>query len=99
MSSYSLYILRCADDTYYTGIARDVDARLLQHEGGTRGAKYLRGRAPFELVYRCDAGDRGAAQRLEHRVKALDRDAKQALIDGRLSVSELQASGSASGSA
>lgn len=99
MSNYSLYILRCADDSYYTGIARDVDARLREHEGGTRGAKYLRGRAPFELVYQCDAGDRSAAQSLEHRVKALNRETKQALVDGRLSVREIQASGSDSPSA
>ena len=96
MSNYTLYILRCADDTYYTGIARDVDARIKEHASGTRGAKYLRGRAPFELVYVCDAGDRSAAQGLEYRIKGLSRDSKQALIDGRMSVNDLQASGSAS---
>ena len=97
MSEYSLYILRCADDTLYTGIARDVDARLSAHASRTRGAKYLRGRTPFELVFRCRAGDRGAALRLERQVKRLSRIEKKALIDGRLSVEEIYASGSGSG--
>ena len=99
MNDYSLYILHCADDSFYTGIARDVAARLREHAGGTRGAKYLRGRSPFELVFECEAGDRSSAQALEHRVKMLKRGSKLALIEGRLDVSELQASGSGSGSA
>ena len=98
MSGYFLYILRCSDESFYTGIARDVDARIKEHSGGVRGAKYLRGRAPFELVYRCEAGDRSAAQKLEHQVKALSRESKQALIDGRLSVGDVHVSGSDSGS-
>ena len=99
MSDYSLYILHCADDTYYTGIARDVSARLEAHAGGTRGAKYLRGRSPFELVFECKAGDRSSALRLEYRIKGLSRDDKRALIDGRLDLGELQASGSGSATA
>ena len=51
-----------------------------------RGAKYLRGRAPFQLVFRLAAGDRAAAQRLEHRVKQLSRAEKEALIDGDCSL-------------
>ncbi|MFQ5610001.1 MAG: GIY-YIG nuclease family protein, partial [Woeseiaceae bacterium] len=71
MSEYSLYILHCADDTYYTGIARDVDARLAEHTTGSRGAKYLRGRTPFEVVFCAPAGDRSSALKLEHRIKGL----------------------------
>ena len=80
---YTLYILRCADGSLYTGIASDVDARLAEHRDGRRGAKYLRGRTPFELVYSMPAGNRSAAQSLEHRVKQLRRTDKLALIDGR----------------
>ena len=83
---YSLYILKCADGTYYTGIACDVSKRLQEHEQGERGAKYLQGRAPFDLVFECPAGDRSTAQKLEHRVKRLNRAAKQALTEGRLDV-------------
>jgi putative endonuclease len=82
---YSLYILRCADGSLYTGIALDVARRLEEHRNGTRGAKYLRGRTPLELVFEQPAGDRAAAQRLEHRVKRLSRTEKEALIGGDLS--------------
>ena len=82
---YSLYILRCADGSLYTGIALDVARRLEEHRNGTRGAKDLRGRTPLELVFEQPAGDRAAAQRLEHRVKRLSRTEKEALIGGDLS--------------
>jgi len=81
--AYSLYIVRCADDTLYTGIATDLDKRLAEHVAGARGARYLRGRGPIELVFSVEVGDRGTAQRLEHRVKRLSRRRKEALIAGR----------------
>jgi len=86
---YSLYLLRCADDTLYTGIAQDVDARLAAHESGRHGAKYLRGRAPLTIVFRQVVGDRAHAQRVESRVKRLPRTRKLALIAGRLTLAEL----------
>ena len=89
-TTYSLYILRCADGSLYTGIASDVEARLAEHLKGQRGAKYLRGRTPFELVYSTPAGNRSAAQSLEHRVKKLARADKLALIDGRRSLPTLR---------
>jgi putative endonuclease len=92
--SYSIYILRCADGSLYTGIALDVRRRLEEHRGGTRGAKYLRGRLPVELVFEFAAGDRSEALRLEHRVKRMSKGDKESLIVGRLA---LQASGDSSG--
>ena len=83
--SYSLYILRCADGSLYTGIALDVARRLEEHRSGVRGAKYLRGRMPVELVFETPAGDRAAALRLEYRVKRLSRPEKETLIGGDLS--------------
>lgn len=83
--SYSLYILRCADGSLYTGITLDVSRRLEEHRNGVRGAKYLRGRTPVELVFEQPAGDRAAALRLEHRVKRLSKHEKEALIGGDLS--------------
>ncbi len=82
---YNLYILRCADGSLYTGIAIDVDSRLAEHERGTRGAKYLRGRTPFRLVFHAPVGDRSEAQRVEYRVKRLDRSEKLRLVSGELS--------------
>lgn len=97
---YSLYILRCADGSLYTGIASDVRARMTQHAGGTQGAKYLRGRAPFELLFEQRVGTRSIAQRFEHRVKKLSRTKKLDLVAGRLSLAQLcdlQTSGSSRG--
>ncbi len=88
--AFRLYILRCADGSLYTGIASDLERRLKEHSGSRRGAKYLRGRSPFKLVFSCDAGTRDAAQRLEHRVKRLSRCDKERLLDGRIAIDELR---------
>jgi len=89
-AGYWLYLLECADGSLYTGIARDVDARLRVHDQ-SRGAKYLRGRAPWAVVYRREVGDRRRAQRIEHRVKKLPRSRKLLLIAGLIELDELDA--------
>ena len=86
---FSLYIVRCADDTLYTGIAADVSRRLSEHESSARGAKYLRGKGPLRLEFSEVVGDRARASALEHRVKRLSRADKQAIIDGRQTLDEL----------
>lgn len=88
-AQYSVYIVRCADDTYYTGIAVDVARRVAEHGNSPRGAKYLKGRGPLTLVYSKSVGDRAAATRIEYRIKQLNRSDKQALIDGVTSLPEL----------
>ena len=88
-TEYSVYIVRCADDTYYTGIAADVARRLVEHESSPRGAKYLKGRGPLQLVYSQAAGDRSKASRLEYRIKQLNRSDKEALISGRTTLQRL----------
>jgi putative endonuclease len=88
-TTYSLYMLRCADDSLYTGIATDVARRLREHRDGKRGARYLRGRAPFEVVFQHDAGDRSSAQRLEYQVKRLCKQDKEALVRGSALLREL----------
>ena len=88
-NTFSLYIVRCADGSLYTGIAVDVARRLREHEAGLRGAKYLRGRGPLQLVFQQAVGDRSAASSVEHRVKRLEKAAKESLVDGRLSLDDL----------
>ena len=90
-AEYSLYIVRCSGGTLYTGIATDVDKRLEEHRSGRRGAKYLRGRGPIELVFCEVAGDRAHASQLEYRVKKLPRSEKLALVKGRRSLASLLA--------
>ena len=77
-----VYMVRCADGSLYTGIARNVAARIASHDAG-KGAKYPRGRGPLELcaVRRC--GSKGEALRLELAVKALPRPEKEALTKAR----------------
>lgn len=86
---FSLYILRCSDDSLYTGIAADVDRRIAEHRSGTRGAKYLRGRQPLQLEFSEPVGSRAAALRLEYRVKRLSRAQKERLIRRQVTLAEL----------
>jgi putative endonuclease len=84
--AYSLYIVVCADGTYYTGIAVDVGRRLLEHNGaagkGRKGARYTAPRRPVGLVYQAAFESRSAALKEEARIKRLTRAQKRALIDG-----------------
>ena len=88
-SEFSLYIVRCADGALYTGIATDVDKRLAEHAAGVRGAKFLRGKGPLEVVFAEAVGDRASALRLEYRVKRLTRDQKLELVRGERRLAEL----------
>lgn len=74
-----LYILSCGDGTLYTGITTDVEKRLNAHRAG-KGAKYTRGRAPLELVYRETCGTHSQALQREWAVKQLSREEKLKLI-------------------
>jgi len=74
--------VRCADRTLYTGVAKDLPARIRAHNAG-RGAKYTRSRLPVKLVYSERARDRSAALRREHEIKRLTRGAKRALYANR----------------
>lgn len=79
MAVWSIYLLRCGDGSFYTGIATDVSRRIGEHEQGKRGAKYLRGRGPLELVYQRSVGDRSVALRIEYRLKQLPKIEKENL--------------------
>jgi predicted GIY-YIG superfamily endonuclease len=74
-----LYVARCADGSLYCGIARDVAARIAQHDAG-KGAKYTRGRGPLAVVLKRRCPSHGDALRLERAFKQLHRDEKLALI-------------------
>lgn len=89
-TEFSLYIVRCADGTLYTGIATDVHRRLAEHESGLRGSKFLRGKGPLEIVFAEVVGNRATASQLEYRVKKLDRSKKLELINGRSCLEDLR---------
>ena len=73
------YILRCSDNTRYTGWTNDIEARLAAHNSG-QGAKYTRGRRPVELVYLERFDTRQEAMRREVYIKRLSRADKLKLI-------------------
>ena len=74
-----VYILRCADGSLYTGIARDVDRRAAVHNRG-QGAKYTRSRLPVTLVYYETYPTKQEAMRREWEIKQLTREEKKKLI-------------------
>lgn len=73
------YIVECADGTYYTGWALDLQKRVDTHNKG-RGAKYTRMRLPVRLVYMEEQPDRKSAMKREIAIKRMDRDGKRKLI-------------------
>ncbi len=79
MSRWSVYILRCADGTLYTGITTDIAARLAKHNSGD-GAKYTRSRRPVELVWSRAMKSESAARRGEVALKKLSKAEKEVFI-------------------
>lgn len=79
--AHHVYVLECADGTYYTGYTTDVDRRVAEHDAGD-GARYTRGRTPVTLVHAEEYPTRSAAMQREHEIKSLDRAAKERLVDG-----------------
>lgn len=77
---WHVYIVRCADDTLYTGTTTDVIRRLAQHNAGT-GAKYTRGRGPVELLVSKETQTRSEALKLEAYIKRCDKDDKVRTLD------------------
>ncbi|HVL47931.1 MAG TPA: GIY-YIG nuclease family protein [Candidatus Thermoplasmatota archaeon] len=75
---WTVYLLRCRDGTLYCGVATDVEKRVAAHAAG-KGARYTRGRGPFEVVWTEPHATRGAALAREAAVKRLPRRSKLAL--------------------
>ena len=80
-----VYIVRCADDTLYTGIAKDVARRVEEHNSNNLlAANYTRARRPVALVHRETVKTRSAAARREYEIKQMTREGKEALLKARL---------------
>jgi putative endonuclease len=78
---YTIYILLCSDNTLYTGITNDIEARMKKHSEG-KGAKYVRARLPFKLVYTEKVESKSEALKREFAIKRLSRTEKLELIKG-----------------
>ena len=77
----TVYIVRCADGTLYTGYALDVEQRCAAHNAG-RGARYTAGRRPVTVVYSEPCETVGDALKREYALKRVSRAEKEALIGG-----------------
>lgn len=80
--SWHIYILRCADDTLYTGVTTDLSRRVVEHNESLKGAKYTRVRRPVALVHSEAFETRSAACLREAAIKKLSREEKLRLLAG-----------------
>ena len=78
---YFIYVLVCADETFYTGITTDLKRRVLEHNSdGNLGAKYTKMRQPVKLIYSENAKNKSEALKREYEIKKLKRLEKEDLI-------------------
>ncbi|PIZ62100.1 endonuclease [Candidatus Roizmanbacteria bacterium CG_4_10_14_0_2_um_filter_39_13] len=78
---YFFYILRCADNSLYSGVTTDLNRRLSEHNGdGNKGAKYTRSHRPVQLVHTEQYEGRSAALRRESEVKNMTKEEKEKLL-------------------
>ena len=83
MREYYVYILRCADSSYYTGVTNDYERRLAEHQAGTHDTSYTADRLPVELVYVENFQYILDAIEREKQIKGWTRKKKESLISGK----------------
>ena len=79
---YCVYILECADGSFYTGYTVDLEKRLSAHRAG-KGAKYTKGRQPLTVIYEESFADKSEALRREYAIKQLSKLQKKSLVESR----------------
>ena len=77
---YFVYMVKCSDNTLYTGITTDLQRRIQEHNTSKKGAKYTRLRRPVTLVYSEECQDRSSASKRESVIKKLKREDKLGMI-------------------
>ncbi len=81
MKIYYVYILKCSDDSYYTGITNNLTRRLTEHNSGLDTSSYTYSRRPLKLAFYAEFNDPTNAIMLEKRIKGWSRKKKEALIN------------------
>ncbi|MFH0803160.1 MAG: GIY-YIG nuclease family protein [bacterium] len=90
-TDWFLYIIRCGNNSLYTGITTDAERRFLEHQGHEgKGSKYLRGKAPLELVFLARIGRKGLALKIEAEIKKLAKEKKELLVQGKIKINEIK---------
>tara|TARA_Y100000991_G_scaffold164288_1_gene126226 strand:+ start:593 stop:859 length:267 start_codon:yes stop_codon:yes gene_type:complete len=77
--NWTIYMVKCNDNSIYTGISNDLNKRLKTHAKGN-GSKYIRTRLPFKLIYKEDCQTRSKALKREIEIKKLDKKNKELLV-------------------
>ena len=91
MNNWFLYLIRCKHGRLYTGITTDVERRFEEHNSSDKkGSKYLRGKAPLELVMKKKIGSRGMALKIEAEVKKLSKIKKEMFVDGKIKIRDIK---------
>ncbi len=81
MKQYYVYILKCSDNSYYTGVTSNLEIRLLQHQSGKYPENYTHHRSPVELVFSYEFNEIEQAITFEKQVKGWSRKKKEAIIN------------------
>jgi putative endonuclease len=90
MGNWFLYLIRCKDNSLYTGITTDVNRRFNEHKSNDRkGSKYLRGKAPLKLVLKKKIGNKSLASKVEAKVKKLPKANKELFVKGKIKIKEI----------
>jgi putative endonuclease len=83
-----VYLLKCSDNSYYTGITTDIQRRLTEHNNSKKGAKYTRSRRPVELLCFFDVDSRSEASKEEIKIKKMKRQDKIIYVKNKNKVEE-----------
>ena len=75
------YIVKCSDNTLYTGVTTDLERRVNEHNNSDKGAKYIKTRRPVKLVYNETHTDRSSSSKRESAIKKLSRIDKLKIIN------------------
>lgn len=90
MNTWFLYMIRCNDGSLYTGITTDVNRRFEEHQAyDGKGSKYLRGKAPLQLVLKKKIGNRSLALKVETKLKKLTKSKKEMVVEGKIRIKEI----------
>lgn len=81
-NKYFVYILKCSDNSFYTGITNDLENRLKTHNAG-KASKYTRGRLPVEYIYIEEVKNKSQALKREIKIKSFDKNKKVKLIKNK----------------
>ncbi len=81
MKFYYVYIIKCSDESYYTGMTSDLEKRLQQHNEGKTYDGYTNNKRPVDLIWQVQCNDPNDAIRIEKQIKGWTRRKKEALIE------------------